>query len=222
MSLWKTVLDLLYPIKCPFCAKLLAEGEEHLCARCDLSLPWMEDEKGKRKSEFLDDSIAALWYRGPVRDSHHRFKFGGLRAYAKPYGAIMEQSVRGQLRDSMDVICWAPVSKQRRRKRGYDQSELLARELGMRLELPVEPLLDKVRHTRAQATVKDESVRRANVLGAYAMHPGAQVAGRHILLVDDVITTGGTLSECARVLRTAGAASVVGVTLAVTPKKEET
>ena len=220
MSVWNKLLDLLYPPKCPFCARLLADGEEHLCARCDLNLPWMEDEAGKRVGEFLDDSIAALWYRDAVRDSHHRFKFGGLRVYAKAYGAILAQSVRGQLTGEADVICWAPVSRKRRRRRGYDQSELLARELSARLDIPAEPLLDKLRHNPAQATIRDESTRRANVLGAYALHPGAQVRDRRILLVDDVVTTGSTLSECARVLRTAGAASVVGVTLAVTPKKE--
>ena len=218
MKLWCAILDLLYPPKCPFCTRLLADGEEHLCQRCDLSLPWMEDEAGKRNGEFLDDSIAALWYRGAVRDSHHRFKFGGLRAYAGPYGAIMAQSVRGQLTDRVDVICWAPVSPKRRRKRGYDQGELLARELGERLDLPVEPLLEKVRHTPAQATLRDEGARRANVMGAYVLCPGAQVSGRRVLLVDDVVTTGSTLSECARILRTAGAVSVVSVTLAVTPK----
>lgn len=219
MKLWKTVLDLLFPPKCPFCTRLLQEREAYLCARCDLELPWMEDESGQRPGEFLDDAVAPLWYRDSVRDSHHRFKFGGVRAYAETYGMLMEQCVRGQLDNEFDVITWTPVSKKRRRKRGYDQSQLLAQQMGRRLELPVEPLLDKVRHTQAQAVIREEGARRANVLGAYEVLPGAQVAGRSILLVDDVVTTGSTLSECARVLRTAGAVSVVAVTLAVTPKE---
>lgn len=218
MKFWQRLLDLLFPPKCPFCAKLLQEGEEHLCARCDLELPWMEDESGQKQGEFLDDAVAPLWYRGAVRDSHHRFKFGGVRAYAEPYSMLMEQCVRGQLTEPFDVITWTPVSKKRRRSRGYDQSQLLAQRLGLGLELPVEPLLVKIRHTPPQAGIRDESARRANVLGAYELLPGAQAAGRRILLVDDVVTTGSTLSECARVLRTAGAASVVAVTLAVTPK----
>lgn len=218
MKFWQRLLDLLFPPKCPFCAKLLQEGEEHLCARCDLELPWMEDESGQKQGEFLDDAVAPLWYRDSVRDSHHRFKFGGVRAYAEPYGMLMAQCVRGQLTEPFDVITWTPVSKKRRRRRGYDQSQLLAQRLGLGLELPVEPLLVKIRHTPPQAGIRDESARRANVLGAYELLPGAQAAGRRILLVDDVVTTGSTLSECARVLRTAGAASVVAVTLAVTPK----
>ncbi|MBQ9974827.1 MAG: ComF family protein [Oscillospiraceae bacterium] len=219
MKLCKEILDLLFPPKCPFCTKLLQKDEEHLCARCDLELPWMEDESGQRPGEFLDDAIAPLWYRDSVRDSHHRFKFGGVRAYAVAYGVLLEQCVRGQLAGPVDVITWAPVSKKRLRKRGYDQSELLARQLGLRLALPVERLVDKVQHTLPQAAIRDETVRRANVLGAYALAPGAQAAGRHVLLVDDVVTTGSTLSECARILRTAGAASVTAVTLAVTPRE---
>lgn len=221
MKLWKTVLDLLFPPKCPFCTRLLQEREAYLCARCDLELPWMEDESGRDVGEFLDDNMSPLWYRGMVRESHHRFKFGGVRAYAETYGMLMEQCVRGQLTGEIDVITWTPVSKKRRRKRGYDQSQLLAQRLGQRLELPVEPLLNKIRHTKAQARIQEESARRANVLGAYDIAPDARVAGRRILLVDDVVTTGSTLSECARVLRTAGAESVVSATLAVTPKQSK-
>lgn len=218
MKLGNAVLDLLFPPKCPFCTALLKTGEEHLCSACDLELPWMEDEEGRRPGEFLDDCAAPLWYRGPVRESHHRFKFGGRRAYARCFGALMAQCAQGQLTGDFDVITWAPVSKKRRRSRGYDQSQLLAEQLSRHMGIPALPLVEKIRHVPAQATILDESERRANVLGAYALHPRAQVSGLRILLVDDVVTTGSTLSECARVLRTAGAAGVVSLTLAMTPK----
>ena len=86
--------------------------------------------------------------------------------------------------------------------------------MGRLLELPAEPLLKKVRHTAPQSGLEGESARRANALGAYESLPGAGTAGRRVLLVDDVVTSGATLGECARVLCQAGAAEVACLTLA--------
>lgn len=168
----------------------------------------------ERTGEFFDRCVSPLWYQDAVRDSHHRYKFSGARSYAAPYATLMAQCVTDRLEGEFDMLTWVPLSRKRRRERDYDQSELLARELGRKLGLPVERLLDKVRHTPAQSGLKGDSARRANVLDAYRLRPGVQVAGRRILLVDDVVTTGSTLSECARVLRTAGADRVTCITLA--------
>lgn len=209
------LLDLLFPPKCPFCRCLLDSGEV-LCPNCQSDLPWTQQEKAV---EFLDTCVAPLWYQDNVRLSHHRYKFDGVTCYADPYSLLMSQCAADRLEGDFNVVCWAPLSRKRRRKRGYDQSELLACKVAERLELPVEPLLDKVRDTPAQSGQTDAAARRANVLGAYALKPDKSVAGKRILLVDDVATTGATLSECARVLRTAGAAGVCGLVLALAPEK---
>lgn len=214
MSLYSTLLDLLFPPKCPFCGKLLEQGQALLCPNCQRDLPWTGEGQGERKGEFFTRCVAPLWYQEQVRQSHHRYKFSGVRAYAKPYGELMAQCVSDRLAGEFDVITWAPISRRRLWKRGYDQSRLLAQEIGARLGVPCVQLLDKVRHTPAQSRLSEDSERRANVLGAYALHPGAAVQGRRILLVDDVVTTGSTLSECARILRTAGGAQVVCAVLA--------
>ena len=107
-----------------------------------------------------------------------------------------------------------PVSEKRRKQRGYDQAELLARAIGESLGLEAVPLLVKTRDIPAQSGIQEEAARRANVLGAYALLPGAQVKGKRILLADDVVTSGSTLSECARTLLSYGAAEVCAVTLA--------
>lgn len=203
------LLDLLFPPKCPFCSKLLKQGQALLCPDCQRDLPWALGPQGERKGEFFALCTAPLWYRDKVRDSHHRYKFSGVRAYARPYAELMAQCVTDRLAGEFDVVTWVPISRRRRWKRGYDQSELLARRMARRLDMPCEPLLKKVYNTKAQSGLKGESERRANVLGAYAVCSGAQMQGRRILLVDDVMTTGATLSECARVLRTAGAAQVL-------------
>lgn len=208
------LLDLLFPPKCPFCRALLQPGEEDLCARCQRELPWCLGPSGEQKLEFIPRCISPLYYQDRVRDSFHRYKFGGGVSYARPYGRLMAQCVRDRLEDSFDLLTWAPLSPKRRRKRGYDQARLLAEQLGRRLDLAARPLLAKTRHTGAQSALDDDGARRANVLGAYSVIESAQIAGKRVLLVDDIVTTGATLSECARVLRTAGAAEVLAVTLA--------
>ena len=215
MSMSSTFLDLLFPPKCPFCGRLLEEGQTLLCPDCQRDLPWTQGRNGECKGEFFTLCAAPLWYRDTVRKSHHRYKFSGVRAYARPYAVLMSQCVDDHLTDSFDLVTWTPVSWQRRYKRGYDQAQLLAEELGRLRNLTCLPLLRKNRHTKPQSELKTESERRANVLGAYKVCGDTQVEGRRILLVDDVMTTGATLSECARVLLTAGAAEVVCVTLAM-------
>lgn len=214
------ILDLLFPPKCPFCRCLLDRGEDLLCPKCQRDLPWTEGAQGEQTVEFLDSCVAPLWYKEDVRHSHHRYKFSGVRAYADTYGLLMSQCATDRLDGKFDVVCWAPLSRKRLRRRGYDQSKLLAHEVAARIGLPVEPLLDKVRDTPAQSGQVDAAARRANVLGVYRMHPGKSAAGKRVLLVDDVVTTGATLSECARVLRTAGAQRVCGLALATTSEKE--
>lgn len=215
------LLDLLFPPKCPFCGTLLEKGQALLCPDCQRDLPWTQGIQGEQTFEFVDLCAAPLWYRDKVRRAHHRYKFSGVQAYAEPYAVLMAQCVEDHLAGRFDVITWVPLSRWRLWRRGYDQSRLLAQRLADKMDIPCEPLLKKTRHTKAQSGLSGESERRANVLGAYEVTPGTVTQGRRVLLVDDVVTTGATLSECARVLRTAGAAGVVCVALAMTEKKQK-
>lgn len=214
-SLWTLALDLLFPPKCVFCQTLLEKEEEGLCARCEKELPWLSGGPAETAGEFFSLCVSPLRYQGRVRESVHRYKFGGAVSYAATYGRLLADCVEERLAGRFDLVSWVPLSRKRLRQRGYDQARLLAEELARRLDLRAEPLLEKVRHTEAQSGLSSDSgVRRANVLGAYrALSPGL-LAGKRVLLVDDVATTGATLSECARVLRTAGAADVLCCTLA--------
>ncbi len=169
--------------------------------------------------EFLDTCVGPLWYEGDVRESHHRYKFSNKRCYAEPYSLLMWQCAQDRLEGTFDVVCWVPLSRKRLNRRGYDQARLLAVRVAKQLGLHAQPLLDKVRDTPAQSGQTDAAARRANVLGVYRLKRDKQVAGKRILLVDDVVTTGATMSECARILRTAGAVSVSGLVLAVTPEQ---
>lgn len=208
------LLDLLYPPRCVFCQRLLKDGEEHLCTACQRSLPWTAPEDGPKRCEGLSQCVSPLWYQAAVRRSFHRYKFAGRSVYAQVYGLLMAQCVRDRLEGEWDLVTWAPLSARRRRRRGYDQAELLARAMGRLLGMEPAALLRKLRDTPAQSSLDGEAARRANAEGAYAVTDPAAVSGRRVLLVDDVVTTGSTLAQCARVLRQAGAAEVAGVTLA--------
>lgn len=211
----EVLLDLLFPPKCVFCKKLLRKGENSICACCQAHLPWCVGPEAEQTMEFISLCASPLWYQDQVRESFHRYKFKGSRGYAKVYGRLMAQCVRDHLAGKYDLITWVPLSEQRRKARGYDQAMLLAEAAALELGDVAAETLTKVRDTSAQSGLgKDDSARRANVLGAYRPTDPELIAGERILLIDDVVTTGSTLSECARTLRTAGAADVVCVTLA--------
>ena len=114
----------------------------------------------------------------------------------------------------MDLITWAPLHSKRKRERGYDQAELLAQRVGELTDAPVENTLEKIRATAVQSQSGEDEARKANVQGAYQALPDLDLTGKHIVLIDDVATSGATLAECASALRQAGASVVVGLTFA--------
>ena len=207
------LLDLLYPPKCPFCGRVLERGEEGWCASCQEELPWTGSGDSKTVGA-CDACLSPLWYRDGVREGMRRYKFGGGRGHAKLFGVLMAQCFQDRWEEGVDLITWAPLHPKRRRERGYDQAELLARRVGELTGLTVESTLEKVRAAAAQSGIDGEEARKANVRGAYRVLPGLDLAGKRVVLIDDVVTTGATLSECAAVLRQAGAGSVVGLTFA--------
>lgn len=201
-----TIADLLFPPKCILCGKILKRGELDLCGECRIHSP--ECPISKRKLPFLDSWLALWHYEGNVRRSLIRYKFYGKRHYAVGYGRLLAMKILREHEDTFDLISWVPVSKWRRLRRGYDQVELLAEAVCA--ELGSEPVrcLRKVRHTPSQSGIKGQAQRRANVLGAYRAVNPEYFQGKRILLLDDIITTGSTVGECARVLLTAGAKEV--------------
>lgn len=214
MKLLQALLNLLYPPKCPFCGRLLERGEDGLCACCQRELPWA-DQADRKKVDFCDACLSPLWYRDKVPDAVRRYKFGGASGYAHILGTLMAQSLADQWNEPVDLVTWAPLSAKRLRKRGYDQAELLARQVGEAAGLPVEPTLVKARQNKTQSQLADDAQRRANVVGVYECLPSLDLTGKRVVLVDDIVTSGATLSECASCLRVAGAESVVALTLAL-------
>ncbi len=207
------LLDLLYPPKCPFCGRVLERGEEGWCASCQEELPWTEPGETKA-ADFCDACLSPLWYRDGAREGMHRYKFGGGQVHARLFGQLMAQCLQDRWEGPVDLITWAPLHPRRKRGRGYDQAELLARRVGGLTGLPVQSTLEKMRATAVQSQTGGDEARKANVRGAYRALAGLDLTGKRVVLVDDVATSGATLSECAAALRQAGAGSVVGLTFA--------
>lgn len=214
MKLIDTLLDLLYPPRCPFCHRFL-DGGMRVCSRCERSLPYMPAGGLDRTFENLDECFSVLRYEGDVRKSLHRYKFGGVSAYAGCYAKLLAECIEDNAIYA-DVVTWAPLSARRLRERGYDQARLLAEGAAEYMETPCLPLLKKRRHNAAQSGTKSADERRRNVRGVYTYAGNTPLDDMTVLLVDDIVTTGATLDECAGVLRKAGAAEILALTLACT------
>jgi ComF family protein len=210
-------IDMLLPPTCPACA---TEGRAP-CAKCELLI-------GRRLAEpvgapiglptAMPAGIVQLeWcasFGGPARACLHALKYDGERRLAAPLGRLMARRWRAVGIDG-DVLVPVPVHAARRRERGFDQAELLAQEAGRVLGLPVVAALRRAARTTAQHAL-GRGARAGNVGQAFAVDPAQRpaIVGRWPILVDDVVTTGATISACAEALYGAGARAVSGLSLA--------
>lgn len=208
------ILRFLFPPKCILCQKLLTNRQTDLCHHCRTNGPIFT--KLKIKPTFVARWTGVWYYKDTARSSILRFKFGNKRHYAPAYARMLAVKLQTEGMDNFDVLTWIPVGPLRRIKRGYDQVALLAKALGKELNVVPVRTLKKIRNTPPQSGIPDASRRRANVLGAYRCVNIPQWTGKRVLLLDDVLTTGATASECAKVLLTAGASEVTLAVLAVT------
>ena len=198
--------ELLFPPKCVLCGRVLDRGETDVCPPCRRETWECPADKGK--IQFLDSWTAVWYYEGSVRSSLLRFKFGGRRVYAESYGRLLAMRLLREHPEGFDILTWVPVSPLRRLRRGYDQVALLAQAVGRELGMEPVALLRKIRHNPPQSGISGEARRRANVLGVYRAVNTDMFQNKWILLLDDILTTGATIRECARILHTAGGTQV--------------
>lgn len=208
-GLRERLLCLLFPARCLLCGKIVPQ-QELFCQSCAKDVPEEPYERryslpGAGAEGFR--TAASMLYRGGFRKTLYRYKFRGQKALAKPLGRLMSQTVR-KTGGGFDAAAWVPMTQQKKRKRGYDQSELLAKAVAEILGIPCLPLLEKVRETGTQHELSRQE-RIKNVKNAY--RADREAAGRSVLLIDDIVTTGSTLSECAAELYKAGAKRVFGL-----------
>ena len=208
--------DLIWPRRCVICHRLVGPAQARICPACAALIP--EPFSGERRGAHYKRWVAALWYEGDFRASILRFKFNGCRFYADEYGPLLAGAIEQRLGQDFDLLTFVAVSPLRRWKRGYDQSQLLAQAVGSCLDMkPVATLKKKNRHKPQSRTI-DREERQRNICGAFQIRDPAEVCGKRILLIDDVLTTGSTVSEASRILLEAGAKSVCVAALAATPQ----
>lgn len=224
-------LDLVFPALCPVCGARLAGGRRDplcggcwrsivrlappCCARC--GVPFVSGDVRVCGACATDPppwdwARAAAAYDGVVRDAIHAFKFEGKRALARPLAQLVLDQWGDGLERGPAALVPVPLAAGREEERGFNQAGLLAEHLAAGLGLACRPRwLVRTRPTRAQSDLGAVE-RRVNVHGAFAAHPA--VAGRRVIVVDDVLTTGATAAACARALTMAGAAHVGVLTVA--------
>lgn len=208
MKLWNALLDLLYPPRCIFCHCFVKSSAVAMCDNCRKNLPYTTNG-GRQKADFVTACVSPLYYEDDVRESLLRYKFHGATGYAKAYAPLIADCIRAHLDQEYDLITWVPLSRKRLHRRGYDQARLLAEAVATELDTMAVGTLKKIRNTAAQSQTGSAEKRRANISGAYRVMNPALVADKRILLIDDIVTTGSTLSECARTLGLAGAERVI-------------
>ena len=216
------LLDAALPARCPGCG---AEGPP-ICADCARALDARFELPAGIAIGLPSDVPPPLlqleWcapFSGVVRTALHELKYSGEQRLAAPLGAAIARRW-GRVGAGGDVLVPVPVHADRRRRRAYDQAELIARAAAAELALPCAPILERARATIAQFDL-DRSARATNVAGAFRLRSGARagsaerlLSGRWVVLVDDVVTTGASLAACAVPLLEAGAVGVSAVTVA--------
>jgi ComF family protein len=219
-------LNLLFPSKCLLCHRLYPslicpdclsqikpfsgktcslcgvplQGKSNLCFQCTINPP------------LFQKAIFYGLYEGKLEEAILRFKFQDHPDLAEPLGKLMIQKWL-QSGNNVDLVTSVPLSSKRLRIRGYNQAELLARVVAKGLNVPYRNLLKKKRETLEQSKLKREE-RLKNLIGVFQASSSQSLSGEKVLLVDDVLTTGATASECAKTLLSMGASSVYVLTLA--------
>lgn len=211
------LLDLLFPKRCAYCRRIVG-SDVPCCPKCRAEMPGMKQPLCRTQDGSADRVYCAVWYDGFVPNAIGQFKFYGKSQLAAHFAELMMERMGERLwEEQCDLIACVPMHRKKQRARGYNQAELLAKELSKRLGVPCKPLLAKNKDTREQHKLSGKD-RLTNLKGTYV---SKVLSGQKILLVDDVSTSGATMRECAAALKQAGASAVIGAAIALTPRHEQ-
>lgn len=229
MGFWRElgegVLSAVYPenLYCMACNDLLdgigplSASQWGLCDRClselfsdeNLKGTLGKDSSGRSYSRVLSCTV----YGGLSKEIIGKFKNKNMPWLGKNIGALMAERFREEHCGSPDLVTFVPMHPAKKKIRGYDQAQLLAEQVGQSLKIPCVDCLERTRKTAAMKNMSEEQ-RNQNVAGAFQLRGSSYLRGKHVILVDDIVTTGSTAEACASVLKQAGAGEVTLLTFA--------
>ena len=204
-----SALRALFPTRCALCGR---EGDL-ICVSCQKTFPPRLDPDSPPKLTAIRAARSVWPYEGSVREIVRKYKYNGLSSLA-PVLAEQMVDVFTEWNIYVNVVAYVPIHPSRLRERGFDQAERLARELSQLVGVPPVSAVVRERETAVQARAMSAAQRADNVRGAFSVPDSDLVRRADVLLIDDVLTTGATLSEAARALRRAGARTVYALTYA--------
>lgn len=204
------------PDRCPYCDKII-RGSKLYCNKCAAELS-SATYNNPAKGGFR--CISAAPYKDSYAETIKRFKFNNRKQYGYSLAHTMANIIATEYSEEhFDLITYVPMHKIKEQERGYNQSRILAKKLSVILQIPVVSTLEKTRNNQPQHAIKTRAQREQNVKGAFKVTDKAAVYGKNILLIDDIITTGFTLGECAKVLDKCKAAKILCATFAAAVAK---
>lgn len=209
-------LCIFLPERCPYCDKII-DYDKLCCDECK-NIFGTVTYKTYAKGGF--PCVSATTYTDKFADAVKRFKFHNRRQYAFSLARKMAEAIAKEYQDvNFDYIAYVPMHRIKQQERGYNQSRLLAKELSFILGIPIVHALIKVRNNEPQHSTKSAAKRAENVKGAFKAVSKEIIKDKSILLIDDIITTGNTLGECARMLMKHESRNICCATFSVTIAK---
>lgn len=213
----RKILHLFFPNRCPLCSEIIGENDR-FCPDCTGKITLYT---GKFRISGATECFSALEYNKAVMPAVFLLKKGNCGNSAHAFGIYLADVLKNNhISEKIDIIVPVPMSKKSRRKRGYNQSELIAETVSAETGIPVRRAVQKIRDTKEQKTL-GQAGRKLNLKGAFQLTE--DISGKRILLIDDICTTGSTLSEIAMLCRKNGAEDVMCATaMKVAKKKTDT
>lgn len=220
ISFWDRLLNLISPQPCAMCGRRLSISEELICCECNLDLPRTNYDTDPYSNELahcfwglipVERCYAFTFYRSKSLTSHiiYGLKYGGRREWGVIAGRMIAREIIGSgFFEGIDLLLPVPLTCKRRRSRGYNQSEELARGIGEVTEIPIETRSVRRKIFTGSQTSRNRWQRVENVADAFELVDAGPVHARHVLIVDDVVTTGATIRACAQQLVKAGVAKI--------------
>lgn len=207
-TLQETILQFFFPKACGVCEKI---GDRYLCKKCELQLAPKCHIRTFPPNAPFQKHIYIFSYQNQIRNLLLSYKFKQQSYLFLTFSEILikNEKIYRNLK-IYDIILAVPISKQRKKERGYNQSALLARQIAKKMHIPyTDKVLTKIKHTMPQSALGKEE-RAKNVKNAYKIANAETLYNKKVLLIDDIYTTGNTVKECSNMLKQAGA-KIVGV-----------